>query len=351
MKKLFVFAFLLIFSVGVIVGCDSAKKTGVEADRADLLGIWLEVTPDVGNFEFEEGGAFRIFDSLQTQEMKGQWDIPHEGRLDLTADGNVAVNFGYSFQDDQLSIWPEYKEDQSVQLKKATQDEINEMQKKASEYAKTIQEKNKEESETRNEETKIDKGNLSMKQEEAKKERRIVVLETTAGNMELAIYPKVAPKTASVFLDLVETGFYNGIIFHRVIPQFMIQFGGTTADGSPKPEVPTFKDEINPEILGLTNNLIDENTRQGYQYDYTLPSLPMKYGMVAMANAGPNTNSSQLFIVTKYEGCNWLDGKHTVFGECIDGMDIALQIQNVPTDSQFNKPLEDVVITKAYIKE
>jgi cyclophilin family peptidyl-prolyl cis-trans isomerase len=351
MKKLLVFTFLLLFSVSVIAGCDSAKKSGVEADRDSLIGVWLEVTPDVGNFEFEEGGAFRIFDSLQTQEMKGQWEIPHQGRLNLTAEGNVAVNFGYSFQDDQLEMWPEYKEDQSVQLKKATQSDLNDLQKKASEYAKTVQEKNKEESELREEkqETEIDKGKLSMKQEEAKKERQIVVLETTAGNMELAIYPTVAPKTASVFLDLVESGFYDGIIFHRVIPQFMIQFGGTTADGSPKPDVPMFEDEINPEILGLTNNLIDENTRQGYQYDYTLPSLPVNYGMVAMANAGPNTNSSQIFIVTKYDGCKWLDGKHTVFGECIDGMDIALQIQNAPRDD-MDKPTEDIIITKAYIK-
>jgi cyclophilin family peptidyl-prolyl cis-trans isomerase len=72
--------------------------------------------------------------------------------------------------------------------------------------------------------------------------------------------------------------------------------------------------------------------------------------MLAMANAGPNTNSSQIFIVTKFDGCKWLDGQHTVFGECIEGMDVALRIQNVPRDD-LDKPTEDVIITKAYIKE
>ncbi len=69
-----------------------------------------------------------------------------------------------------------------------------------------------------------------------------------------------------------------------------------------------------------------------------------------MANAGANTNTTQFFIVTKYDGCKWLDGKHTVFGECIDGMDVALKIQNVPRDS-YDQPNDNVVITKAYIKE
>lgn len=350
MKKFIVASFLLIFCIGVVAGCGFTTKSGVEQDRKNIVGVWLEVTPDVGNFEFEEGSSFRVFDSLQTQEVKGSWEIPYQGRLNLKADGNAIVNFGYSFQDDQLSIWPEQREGESITLKKATQKDVNELQKKAKEYADTIQKKEQEDPQTKQDNVEPDKGTLTMKQEEAKKERKIVVFETTEGNMELAIYPKVAPKTASVFLDLVETGFYDGIIFHRVIPQFMIQCGGMTADGSQKPNVPMFKDEINPEILGLANNLIDEYTRQGYEYDYTLPSLPITYGMLAMANAGPNTNSSQIFIVTKFDGCKWLDGKHTVFGECIEGMDVALNIQNVPRDD-LDKPTEDVIIKKAYIKE
>jgi cyclophilin family peptidyl-prolyl cis-trans isomerase len=350
MKKLIVVSFLLIFSIGVVVGCVSTPKNSVEKDKKNIVGVWLEVTPDVGNFEFEEGGSFRIFDALQTQEVKGSWEIPYQGRLNLKAEGNAIVNFGYSFQDDQVSIWPEQREGESVTLKKATQKDLNELQEKAKEYADTLQKKEQEDPQTKQDNAKPDKGTLTMKQEEAKNERKIVVFETTEGNMELAIYPKVAPKTASVFLDLVETGFYDGIIFHRVIPQFMIQCGGMTADGSQKPDVPMFKDEINPEILGLTNNLIDEYTRKGYEYDYTLPSLPITYGMLAMANAGPNTNSSQIFIVTKFDGCKWLDGLHTVFGECIEGMDVALNIQNVPRDD-LDQPTEDVIITKAYIKE
>ncbi|MCK5847701.1 MAG: peptidylprolyl isomerase [Caldisericia bacterium] len=189
-----------------------------------------------------------------------------------------------------------------------------------------------------------------MKQEEAKKDKVIVIFETTAGNLELAVYPKVAPLTVKTFLDLVEGGFYNGIIFHRVIPQFMIQTGVEKADGSANNSVELFKDEINPEMLGLGTSIIQEKERKGYQYDYTLPSLPMIYGSLAMANSGPNTNSSQIFIVTKFDGCKWLDGLHTVFGECISGMDVALNIQNAQTDS-MDKPIENITITKAYIKE
>ena len=221
--------------------------------------------------------------------------------------------------------------------------------KKAQEYADKVKENN-EKSSSEDPEP-IDEGTLSMKQEEAKKDKVIVVFETTMGNMELAIYPKVAPLTAENFLNSVKDGFYDGIIFHRVIPQFMIQGGMATEENVPKEtSVTNFKDEINPEILGVSNTIIQENERQGYQYDYTLPSLPIKYGALAMANAGANTNTTQFFIVTKYDGCKWLDGKHTVFGECIDGMDVALKIQNVPRDS-YDQPNDNVVITKAYIKE
>ncbi|MFA5304119.1 MAG: peptidylprolyl isomerase [Candidatus Omnitrophota bacterium] len=154
----------------------------------------------------------------------------------------------------------------------------------------------------------------------------IVVLETNKGNIEIKLMPSVAPKACENFTKLVEKGYYNGIIFHRVIKDFMIQggdptgtgMGGKSASGKP------FEDEVTP----------------GVKFD--------KPGLLAMANAGPNTNGSQFFITTA--ATPWLNMKHTIFGEVISGYDVVEAIENTETGAA-DKPVSEVKIIKAYLKK
>ena len=130
-------------------------------------------------------------------------------------------------------------------------------------------------------------------------------MHTTEGPIELELYDDAAPKTVANFKKLAGDGFYDGIIFHRVIPDFMIQGGCPQGTGTGGPGY-TFEDEINDHKVVR--------------------------GALAMANAGPNTNGSQFFIVTT-ERAPWLDGKHTVFGRVTSGMDAVDAIEAVPTDA------------------
>ncbi|HKC77828.1 MAG TPA: peptidylprolyl isomerase, partial [Gaiellaceae bacterium] len=125
------------------------------------------------------------------------------------------------------------------------------------------------------------------------------------------------PKTVENFRKLAENGFYDGVIFHRVIPDFMIQGGDPTGTGTGGP---------------------------GYQFEDEFNSHPVARGALAMANAGPNTNGSQFFIVTT-DACPWLDGKHTVFGAVTSGMDVVDAISQVQT-AAGDRPTEDVVIER-----
>lgn len=158
-----------------------------------------------------------------------------------------------------------------------------------------------------------------------------VMMETSKGEIELELYPAVAPKTVANFVKLANEGFYNGTKFHRVIPEFMIQ-GGDPLSKTDDPRTGTggpgyaFADEINPRSLGVAENVIKQYEAQGYTYDYSLTSLPVDVGSLAMANAGPNTNGSQFFIVT-YRAQPHLNGKHTVFGKVTKGMDIVRAIR------------------------
>lgn len=151
------------------------------------------------------------------------------------------------------------------------------------------------------------------------KEENIVraVIETEKGDITLELYKEIAPETVDNFVKLTEQGFYNGLAFHRVIPDFVIQ-GGDPGTGGPGY---TFKDEINPKSLDLSNEEIKELERQGYVFDYSLESMPHEVGVISMANSGPNTNGSQFFIITK-EPQPHLNGRHTVFGKVIEGMDV-----------------------------
>ena len=142
-------------------------------------------------------------------------------------------------------------------------------------------------------------------------------LHTNRGAVEVELFDDDAPKTVENFLKLARDGFYNGVIFHRVIPDFMIQGGDPTGTGRGGPGY-TFEDEFNDHKVVR--------------------------GALAMANAGPNTNGSQFFIVTTKDA-SWLDGKHTVFGRVTEGMDVVDEIAAVDRDAN-DKPREDVTIER-----
>ena len=142
-------------------------------------------------------------------------------------------------------------------------------------------------------------------------------MHTTKGAIELELFDEDAPKTVENFRKLAGDGFYDGLIFHRVIKDFMIQGGCPQGTGTGGPGY-QFEDEINPHKVVR--------------------------GALAMANAGPNTNGSQFFIVT-VDQAPWLDGKHTVFGEVADGMDVVDTIESTPTDGR-DRPREDARIEK-----
>ena len=142
-------------------------------------------------------------------------------------------------------------------------------------------------------------------------------LHTNHGAIAIELFDDAAPKTVENFLKLARDGFYNGVIFHRVIPDFMVQGGDPTGTGSGGP---------------------------GYQFEDEFNDNKVVRGALAMANAGPNTNGSQFFIVTT-EAASWLDGKHTVFGRVTDGMDVVDAISALETDAR-DRPSEDVVIER-----
>jgi peptidyl-prolyl cis-trans isomerase B (cyclophilin B) len=154
---------------------------------------------------------------------------------------------------------------------------------------------------------------------------KVAVIETARGNIKLELYPQDAPKTVANFIDLINKGFYNGLTFHRVLADFVIQGGDPKGDGTGGPGY-SFEDEINPWSLGLSAETIQILQTQGYNYRHDLTSHKMTTGALAMANSGPNTNGSQFFIVTTQDQPH-LDGKHTVFGKVIEGMGVVLKIQ------------------------
>src|SRR3712207_4805369 len=142
-------------------------------------------------------------------------------------------------------------------------------------------------------------------------------MRTSEGPITIELFDEDAPKTVTNFKKLASDGFYDGVIFHRVIKEFMIQGGDPTGTGRGGPGY-TFEDEINDHKVVR--------------------------GALAMANAGPNTNGSQFFIVTTSEA-PWLDGKHTVFGQVTAGMETVDAIESTATDSS-DKPLEPQVIER-----
>ena len=145
-------------------------------------------------------------------------------------------------------------------------------------------------------------------------------LHTNHGAIEFELYPNEAPKTVENFTKLARDGFYDGVIFHRVIPDFMIQGGDPTGTGEGGP---------------------------GYSFEDEFNDHPVVRGALAMANAGPNTNGSQFFIVTA-DATPWLDGKHTAFGRVADGMDTVFAISGVDRDGR-DKPTRDVTLDRVTV--
>ena len=187
---------------------------------------------------------------------------------------------------------------------------------------------------------------------EVNEKNPLVIVHTNQGDFTLELFPEVAPKTVENFVTHAKNGYYNGVIFHRVIEDFMIQGGDPTGTGMGGESIygRTFEDEFSREAFNL-------------------------YGTLSMANAGPNTNGSQFFIVTakqvpaqmlkqlkdggwpeeiveeyaKVGGTPWLDHRHTVFGRVVEGMDVVLKIEGVERNAQ-DRPLEDVVIESMDVK-
>ena len=147
-------------------------------------------------------------------------------------------------------------------------------------------------------------------------------LHTSEGAIELELYPDDAPKTVENFVKLSRDGFYDGVIFHRVIPDFMIQGGDPTGTGTGGPGY-EFEDEFNQHLVVR--------------------------GALAMANAGPNTNGSQFFIVTA-EATPWLDGKHTVFGKVTSGMDVVDRISEAERDAN-DRPRTSITIDRVELSD
>lgn len=197
--------------------------------------------------------------------------------------------------------------------------------------------------------------------------KHIVKIKTTMGDITVELDADAAPKTVTNFVTLAKAKYFDNLTFHRVIPNFMLQGGDPNGNGSGGESVfgAKFADEINANSYGLDKQTLGEladgqpltgplagkedmtvkeyyTEFEGYMYNDGLQSLPMQRGMIAMANAGANTNGSQFFITQA--DTPWLAGKHTVFGRVTAGMDVVDKIANVPRDAN-DKPLTKVTYT------
>jgi len=151
-----------------------------------------------------------------------------------------------------------------------------------------------------------------------------VILETNQGKIELELFPDIAPKAVKNFIELSKKGYYDGVIFHRVIKHFMIQGGDPTGTGMGGESIygDVFENEYKPNVV----------------FD--------KPGLLAMANRGPNTNGSQFFITTV--PTPHLNGGYTIFGKVVKGYDVVTKIENTKT-GRYDRPIQKQVIKKAYI--
>ncbi len=156
----------------------------------------------------------------------------------------------------------------------------------------------------------------------------MVVLETSLGSITVELFSEEAPTTVGNFIRLAQNGFYDGTKFHRVIRGFMIQGGDPLSKG------------IDERVYGTGG--------PGYTFPDEIHDVKLTKGILAMANAGPNTNGSQFFIVTA-DATPWLDGKHTPFGRVINGMDVVTAIESVKTKER-DIPVEPVILTTVRVE-
>jgi len=164
--------------------------------------------------------------------------------------------------------------------------------------------------------------------DQQKRERMKATIETNKGNIEIEFFDEATPKTVANFVKLAEEGFYDGVKFHRVIRNFMVQGGD-----------PHTKDDSKMHLWGTGG--------PGYKFDDEITASNNNgIGTISMANAGRNTNGSQFFI--NLNNNNFLDGKHTVFGHVTSGMDVVRAIEAVPTNAS-DRPLEPVTILKVVV--
>lgn len=208
---------------------------------------------------------------------------------------------------------------------------------------------------------------------EAFSKNRYAILHTSMGDIKIVLYGDDAPKTVENFKKLADKGYYDDLLWHRVIKDFVIQTGDPNGDGTggESADGGTFADEINADSLGLDEEIVgstsavysqlstDDQTKylnstvkayyeaQGYTYIDTVQSHKFEAGSVAMANYGPNTNGSQFFIVTDAAQPH-LDGQHTVFGKVVAGLDIVQAISKVSVDEN-DKPVEPVYLKSVEI--
>ena len=179
--------------------------------------------------------------------------------------------------------------------------------------------------EIRNTRLKINKRKLERLMKLKPDEELLAIIETNYGTIELKLFPDKAPLTVKNFAGLANAGFYDGLLFHRVIDNFMIQGGDPTGTGSGGESIynKPFKDEFSPDL----------------KFD--------RPGLLAMANRGPNTNTSQFFITLVKTP--WLNNHHTIFGEVISGMDVVRKIGKVQTTKPYDRPFKDVVMNKVRV--
>ena len=171
-----------------------------------------------------------------------------------------------------------------------------------------------------------DESNKKKEETKMSEEKTVAVIKTNYGTIEIELFKDKAPKTVENFIGLANKGYYNGVIFHRVIADFMIQGGDPTGTGRGGESLwgAAFEDEFSPDL----------------KHDQP--------GMLSMANAGPNTNGSQFFI--NVVPTPWLDGKHTIFGKVINGMDVVYNISKVKT-GPGDRPVNDVIMESVTIEE
>lgn len=210
--------------------------------------------------------------------------------------------------------------DKKDETKSETKTEVNKTETSKTEVTENTTKTEAETSQTQTEkkDSTMDNNEAAAKEKTAKSEGDIVTMETTMGTIKIKLFSKEAPITTTNFKNLINEGFYNGIIFHRVIDGFMLQGGDPTGTGRGGSKT-VIKDEFGP---GLKHS---------------------KKGILSMANSGPNTGSSQFFITLA--ATPWLDGKHAIFGEVIDGMDVVEKIGKTKTGPN-DKPVTDVKMIK-----